>query len=577
MKISKHLSILTFLTGLILTCSLLWPLVTAPYFKMHDDVQVIRLYEMNKCIQDFQIPCRWVPDLGGLYGYPLFNYYAPLPYYVGEIFYLITQNFIVSAKLMFAASFIFSYVFMFLLGRRIWGSIGGLLCGVFYIFAPYHSVDFYVRGAMGEMWALVFFPAILWAVFRLNEKQSIKSLLILAFSVFGLVISHNLSAMIFMPIVLAFIALLYVNNRNTKLIYFSLFSILLGLALSAFYFIPALAEKNLAHVETTTYGYFYYTEHFKGLRKLFLENFWSWGASIREYPGSEKDMLPYQVGWVHLLGLVLSLITGVLLWRKDRQKSLIIFLSFVVFLGAVFMIHPKSELVWKLLDSTLRYLQFPWRFLEIVIFADSLVVGSVLYLFKPIYKIQHTKYILSGLLILLVVAFNYSYFRPEVFIQTNDRDYLTGANWDKQIKRSIFDYLPKSAKAPPAELAKTPYRIVTGSASVNDLKQGSNWMKFNLSAIQKSEVELSIYYFPKWQIVVDGKEVPIDYQNDLGLMRIKVDPGEHQVEARLHDTLVRQLGNTLTLFGGVLSLFLILTQYSKTRKYFLYMLKGLNR
>ena len=80
------LSHMYFLVGFILTFSLLWPLFAAPYFTHHDDVQVIRLYEMDKCFKDYQIPCRWVPDLGGLYGYPIFNYYAPFPYYVMEGF-----------------------------------------------------------------------------------------------------------------------------------------------------------------------------------------------------------------------------------------------------------------------------------------------------------------------------------------------------------------------------------------------------------------------------------------------------------------------------------------------------------
>ena len=59
------LSHIYFLIGLLLSLSLLWPLFAAPYFVHHDDVQVIRLYEMNKCFTDHQLPCRWVPDLGG--------------------------------------------------------------------------------------------------------------------------------------------------------------------------------------------------------------------------------------------------------------------------------------------------------------------------------------------------------------------------------------------------------------------------------------------------------------------------------------------------------------------------------
>ena len=108
------LSHMYFLVRFILTFSLLWPLFAAPYFTHHDDVQVIRLYEMDKCFKDYQIPCRWVPDLGGLYGYPIFNYYAPLPYYFGELIYFVTHSLLISVKVMFAVSFLGAYIFMYL-------------------------------------------------------------------------------------------------------------------------------------------------------------------------------------------------------------------------------------------------------------------------------------------------------------------------------------------------------------------------------------------------------------------------------------------------------------------------------
>ncbi|MCX6705300.1 MAG: hypothetical protein NT162_03115 [Candidatus Woesebacteria bacterium] len=53
------------------------------FFSMQDDLQAFRVYEMDKCFDDFQIPCRWVPDAGYQYGYPQFNFYPPLPYYLG--------------------------------------------------------------------------------------------------------------------------------------------------------------------------------------------------------------------------------------------------------------------------------------------------------------------------------------------------------------------------------------------------------------------------------------------------------------------------------------------------------------
>src|SRR3990167_2650262 len=198
-----------FFIGLLLTMSLLWPLFSAPYFTHHDDVQIIRIYEMDKCFKDHQIPCRWVPDLGGLYGYPIFNYYAPLPYYFGELVYLFSGSLLFAVKTMFAVSFLGAFIFMYLLVSKLFGKMGGLISALFYSFAPYHALDFYVRGAMGEMWALMLFPAVFWAILKLEEKPNLTHLLLLGvFSGFFL-ISHNLSVMIFLPVLLIWIILLF--------------------------------------------------------------------------------------------------------------------------------------------------------------------------------------------------------------------------------------------------------------------------------------------------------------------------------------------------------------------------------
>ena len=42
-----------------------WRVLVKPgYPSMHDDMQIMRIFELDKCLRDGQIPCRWVPDLG---------------------------------------------------------------------------------------------------------------------------------------------------------------------------------------------------------------------------------------------------------------------------------------------------------------------------------------------------------------------------------------------------------------------------------------------------------------------------------------------------------------------------------
>ncbi len=461
---------------------------------------------------------------------------------------------------------------MFLLARKFWGKLGGSLSAIFYAFAPYHALDFYVRGAMGEMWALMFFPAVFWALTKLKEKVSIGNMLLSGVCLAGLFISHNLSTMIFLPFLVLWTLVLFLKNRDLKFIYFSFLSLLLGIAISAFYFFPMLTEKDLVHVETTTYGYFGYTEHFKGLKDLFVKRFWGYGSSIREIPGGETEDISFQIGWVHLLGWILALFSVKLFWKtKPNLAKAILVLSFA---GAfsIFMIHPRSQFIWDRIPP-LKYIQFPWRFLLLVIFFLSFLSGSIL---DAIKKRGWSIKIWIGLTV-LVVALNFSYFKPEKFLNVTDGQLLTGSNWDKQIKRSIFDYLPIYAKAPPAELATTRFEILTGDVKVSNYYEGTNWISFNADAKTHTIIRLSQYYFLDWKIFIDGKETKIDYKsNGLGLMTIILGKGTHEVRARLYDTQIRTISNNITVGGIALAFLLFIIQFEKVRKLTAYYRKRIN-
>src|SRR5258708_28033380 len=77
------------------------PLFHAGFFPMHDDTQVARVFEMGQALKDGMFPVRWVSDLGYGYGYPVFNFYAPLAYYFGGILVLFGLNALIATKVMF--------------------------------------------------------------------------------------------------------------------------------------------------------------------------------------------------------------------------------------------------------------------------------------------------------------------------------------------------------------------------------------------------------------------------------------------------------------------------------------------
>ena len=560
-----------FIVGFLITLSLLWPLFFAPYFSHHDDIQPIRIYEMDRCIKDLQIPCRWVPDLGGGYGYPLFNYYGPLPYYVGEVFYLLSGNLLFAAKAIFGLSLIVSYVFMYLLGSHLWGQKGGSVSAVFYALVPYRALDMYVRGAMGELWALAFFPAIVWSLLRLKDRPNLGNTLLLGIFISLLVLSHNLSAMLFLPLVILLAATLFFQSKNWQFLKYFITGGLLGIILSAFYLFPMIIEKDLVHVDTTTVGYFSYTEHFKGLKKLFLDRSWQYGNSNREVPGGEKDGLSYQIGVVHLLALILALWVAKLFWKDRRELSLIIIFSLTAIVVSIFMIHPRSEFIWKLIPP-LKYLQFPWRFLLIISFFISMVAGAIFLSNKGLVKRNWFWW----LLVVLAVALNFSYFRPQKFYYYNQDFLLSGEKFDYLKRYTIFDYLPKSAEAPPAGIAEAPYQILSGRGEVTNFRQGSDWMKFTINSGDRTIVRLSEYYFPNRVVKANNKPILIDYKNSLGLVTFMLGEGRYDIDSRLLDTPVRAISNMLSLSGIVMLIVLSLLSFKEGREKLQYYIKGLN-
>ena len=99
------------------------PLLQKGLYLIHDDQQTARLFLLDQAIKAGQLYPRWVEGLGFGFGYPLFNFYPPLVYFLGEIFHLVGFGYIDSIKLVFFSSILLSGFAMFALVRKLWGEI----------------------------------------------------------------------------------------------------------------------------------------------------------------------------------------------------------------------------------------------------------------------------------------------------------------------------------------------------------------------------------------------------------------------------------------------------------------------
>lgn len=521
----------------ILSGFIVWPVFLQGYFFHHDDLQVMRIFEMRKCFNDLQLPCRWVPDMGYGNGYPLFNYYSALPYYIGGILSYFL-SFVDSAKALFLIPLVLGGVAMFLLAEKLYGKEAGFLAGVLYAFAPYRALDSFVRGAIAESFALAIIPLVFYFVLKIDEKPTRWNIVSGSLSLAGFLTSHNIMTMFFMPFVLVWLALILKFNKwkNLKPV---ILSFVLGIGLSAFFLVPVFLEKNLVQTETLTQGGSNFRTHFVTVGQLFIDRMWGYGGS--EF--GPHDTISFQIGWPLWWFVLLALPLIALNLKKNLEQSYLAVFFLIMFLISIFLMHNKSAFIWEMIGP-LQFAQFPWRFLSLSIFACSLLAAYCLTFLKT--KWQTIAVVLVSL---FTIFMNWSYFAPREFYPwINDQTKLSDPLWEIQQKAGILDYLPRTAYEPFGR-AIDYAEVLEGNATTSDYKVTSNKFTFNANVVNNSLIQVPVFDFPNWQVFANGNLILHNNNRDLGRIVFNLEPGQYQITGKFADTPIRTTGNTISLIS----------------------------
>ncbi|MCL5783741.1 MAG: YfhO family protein [Patescibacteria group bacterium] len=553
-KYLSHTNLLTILLTISLSFLAVSNLLKPGYFSMHDDIQIMRFFEINKCFQDGQIPCRWVPDMGGGYGHPLFNYHPVFPYYLGQVFSIFSFSFIDTTKILFLLSLVLSGIFMYLLAKEFFGKLAGLVAAIFFVYAPYHSVDIYVRGDLTESWGIAFFPLITLGLYKYLRERKPIWFVVSALSLAGLFLSHNIMTMLFVPVVLTLVLYWSIALRQIKKIYGIALIFLMATGLAAFFLLPSFFELPLINVRQIG-GYYNFRDHFVTLNQLFINRNFGYGPSIL----GPNDTLSFQIGWPHWLILFIIPAVVIYFFRKKNYffaGTVLLFLFFSI--TAIFMSHSKSVFIWEKI-SLLQFVQFPWRFLGIIIFTSSFLAASFVSVLKDYIKI-----VLAFVLIIAAIVLNYQYFRADKYYPNmTDQEMLSGENFLRQSMTTFLDYVPEKVKDLPQKEAADIPAASDKSVSFSKIIKGSNWWYFSgdNSGGKEAQIKIPIFYFPNWQVLANSKPAALT-EDQSGLMEINVAPGKFIVQGKLTDTPLRKVANLISLLS-IISLLGIFIFYDR--------------
>jgi len=560
------------------------PLLESGLYIIHDDQQIARLFLFDQALRASQFPVRWVDGLGFGFGYPLFVFYPPLVYIVGEIFHLTGFGFIDSVKLVFFTGIFASGIAMYILTKEFFGRLPAIVSALFYLLVPYRALDVYIRGALAESFSFVWLPLILWSFYKLIKTYKPFYTYLSAIFLALLMITHNLIFLPFILILPFYLLFLFWQTSKKKLFIVNcLLSIVYSLGFSAFFWIPAILEKKFTIVDQLLLTSLAdYNIHFVYPQQLW-NSLWGFGGSA----AGLADGISFKIGKLHVLTSIAASVLAIAhlirlklsgvngspaeALAKAGQLSIVFF---VLFLFSAFMTTFYSKPIWDLIPP-LAYLQFPWRFLIFTSLFSSILAGAFLYLLRlPILRL-----IASLILVILLVIGNFKLFKPQTYrLDLTDEIATTKEVINWEVSGSSFEYLPKDVplyvgelgtnlvKIKRDEIPKQKVEILSGVSTIENLKVKPSKITFDITAKEQTEVRINNFNSPGWQAQVDQARTSIDDNNKLKLVTLNVPAGIHQVKVEFKNTPIRTLGNSLTLATIIISMaFFLRPKWRKIR------------
>ena len=491
---------------------------------------------------------RWAysPAFGA--GEPRFVFYPPLSWTIGATLTLLLSHLphVPPERAFALVPILYTWIALCAAGlgmhtllRRYTSPGIALLAATLYLSNPYTLFTAYERTAFAELLAAAWIPLLLLAILPHPARQrddSPVSIPLLALAI-ALLWLTNAPAAVMGCYTVALIAVLrlagtYQQHRriHSLVIPSAHFAAgtSLGLALAAFYIVPAASEQRWVQITMAT---------IPGMRIADNTPFHHTGDPAH-------DAVLHTVGIITLLlfGVTAAALFSAFHFKPrdgDRLPGTIRLLAVLTAAIAV-LLTPMALPLWRFAPE-LAFLQFPWRFLAILAPVMALAVALAmrnLSLRLPI-----------SIAISLAVAAALSFSAYASFAQTCDPTdtpqaqlalFQSGAGTDP-----TDEYTPVTADNDSLHPGSSPFALSPPIASINPATgPAPNHLDLDLNAPE--QLLLNLRDYPAWLVTRNGLPIREHIPRDDGLLSIELPTGHSHIEVSYRTTLDERIGDVIS-------------------------------
>jgi 6-pyruvoyl-tetrahydropterin synthase related domain len=353
--------LLIFLATIVLSIPLLQ---YGPYPKGHD-VYEHTYFGTNFSAQFWkgELYPRWLPDINAGLGSPSFYVFPPFEAYAFALLEPVVgrSGLSVLAVTEILALFL-SGVCAFVWMRDQYSRPVAITVSILYLMIPYHlEIDTYWRAAMGECWAMTWIPLLLYCTNRIIRGRRAA---ILGFGVVYalLILSHLISVLMISAVPLALTVFLAARSQRRRAFLWVAAGMALGVALSAFYFLPALRNAR----------YFPPGNLLPDLHEYLISR-----ASL--FGSSTADPFKHRVALCGALGAIGSVVCGAaLLLRGSRRSARLTWFWLAVGIVPSLAMWSFTARIWKIAHPLLAAIQYQFRLNLLVALVETALIAALL-------------------------------------------------------------------------------------------------------------------------------------------------------------------------------------------------------
>jgi hypothetical protein len=507
---------------------------------------------------------RWDDETHGGYGAPSLAFYPAGAYYVTSLFYFLTRDWSkVWVGFYWLASFA-SAAAIYCYARRAMSRSASLIAAAVYVFAPYHLINQYQRGAMSEFLSFIWTPLVLLFAEKLLADSSRRELLLsfagLSASFGAFLWSHPPTAyqflLVFGPCFVVWA--IWMKRRRGLLIIGG--ALAFGLMIAAAYFLPALAEQNLVNYDDVERTWPYHASYvYDFAQKVYdhagdsffsrLDRIWAFNALA--ISGSA--------------GVLACLFSAKRAWRNGEGKDACaprMWLWACAGLIACFLMTKYSAPIGRLIPK-IETGVYSWRMMALTSFAAAALAGACFEIWS---KRGGSQSVSEG-------AYSASAPSLKVWLPTlaslavliaalaASAWYVALPMWRAQSfepNPEHYNYatLPRGAprEAPPMDRA----RLASGNGRVTVEYWAPELRRLRVGMEKPDQLQFRTSNFAGWTATVDGGLAEIG-EGAVKNIVIDLPEGEHAVTLELRSTTVRRAGNVITILSLALLFSIIIT------------------